>query len=274
MKKIFFIICLSLLFINASADSIHYFDLSNRTANDVIPILKPLLNSGESISGDGYLLFMNTTTARAKEIQSLIDRIDQQIKTLRIYVTSDEHLAISENEISISGRASSGDASVSVGNPPRKTDGITIRGNYQTLDNERLNTHFINVQEGSPAFVSRERIRLIPVTSFIRRGVGVSAIDHTLPISSEDGFYVIARTSNGRYANIKLQSAISSDDSQSIYNQETQSIETQLRVPLGIWNEIGGVTESSQSSSSGIINRTKSRQERNNKIFLKIELAN
>ena len=272
MKTWLVIIGLCILCFQAVADSIHYFDLKHRTANDVIPILKPLLNSGESISGNGYLLLINTTTARAKEIETLLDRIDQAVKTLRIYVTSDEHLARTDNEISISARASSGDSSVVVGNPPRKGDGITIKGRYQTLDNERLNTHFVNVQEGSPAFVSREQIRLIPVTTFIRRGIGVSAIDHTLPITNEDGFYVEARTPDNQHANIKLSSTINTDDNQSIYRNESQSIATQLRVPLGVWTEIGGVTESSQTNATGIINRTKSRQERNNKIFLKIEL--
>ena len=54
MKKLWsFVVALILFSTTYAAGSIHYFDLKNRPANEVIPLLKPFLQENEAISGDG-----------------------------------------------------------------------------------------------------------------------------------------------------------------------------------------------------------------------------
>lgn len=275
MKIYFTITCLLLLASASYADSIHHFDLRSRTADEIIPIIQPLLQQNESVSGTGFLLFIQTSNQRASELKHLIESIDQRGKTLRISVTSDERLVAHENAIQSSVRIESGDASVIVGQANRNSGtNVTIKGKYTTRNTESNKTQFINVEEGAPAFVSKDTLRLIPVTSFIGTNRGVSAIDHTEVNIRSDGFYVEARTIDEQFATIEIQSFASGNQSNRNFEDEQLSVDTTLRANIGQWVELGGIGESSSSASSGILSRTQRSEDRFNRIFLKIEVVN
>lgn len=268
---IYFILMTSAVY----ADAIHHYDLHSRTADEIIPILEPLLLQNESISGTGFLLFIQTSNQRAAELKQLIESIDQRGKTLRISVTSDENLVTHENTIQSSIRVDSGDTRVIIGQPSRNTDtNIEIKGKYATRNTENSKTQFINLEEGSSAFVSKETLRFIPVTTFIRNPRGIAAIDHTEVNVRTDGFYVEARTIDEQYATINIQSFASGNQNNQSFENEQLSVDTSLRARIGEWVELGGIGESSSTSSSGILSRTRRSEDRFNKIFLKIEVIN
>ncbi len=269
-------------------ESIHYFDLKNRSAEEVIPIIVPFLQANEAISGDGYQLFIKTNTARAKEIESLINTIDKAAKSFRISVTNDEHIALSQNSIDGSVTIKTGDAEIQVGSDriPEKDSGITVDADVtdndrvtanweaRTINSERNKVQFIQVQEGKPAFISRENIRLIPVYSYVKRPYGVAVIDHShTPYSREDGFYVEARAADDRYAQVSIQTVSGLAEHHRSNEYEQQYAETNIRVPFGQWFEIGGSTNTYKSSSKGILYKTEEKEERYSKIYVKIELA-
>ena len=277
-------------FANAS-ESIHYFELKNRSSDEVIPIMAPFLEPNEAISGDGFQLFIKTSAARAKELESLINSIDKATKTFRISVTNDQWIARSQNSVDGSIRVKTGDADIQVGNNryPGKNnsaagvnasigdddDRVTANWQARTINSERNKVQFIQVQEGKPAFISREKLRLFPVYSYIKRPYGVAVIDHGLtPYSKEDGFYVEARTTEDKHAQVSIQTVSALSDHYRSGDYEQQYAETNLRVPLGEWFEIGGSTDTYRSSDKGILYRTEEKQERYSKIFLKIEISN
>lgn len=272
----FFVVATFLLCTQALASgSIHYFDLKNRSAVEVIPILQPLLQENEAISGDGYQLFIKTTNSRAKEIESLLQTIDQAVKMFRISVTNDEYLASSQNSIDGSIRVQTGDADIRVGNDRHVDEGVTVNINARTVDDQSNKTQFINVQEGKPAFVSREQIRLVPIYTYEINEYGVDVYNHgRTPYASEDGFYVEARSTDNQYANVNLVTVSGGNKHRNNYDYEHQYAETSLRVPLGQWFEIGGIDHSYNRTEKGILYRTKEKEERYSKIFLKIELLN
>ena len=254
--------------------SIHYFDLKNRSSDEVIPILAPFLQEDEAISGDGYQLFIKTTNARAKEIESLINSLDRAAKTFRISVTNDEYIARSQNSIDGSVRIKTGDADIQVGNNRQIDEGVSVNINARTTNNERNKTQFLLVQEGKAAFISREKVRLLPVYSYVKRKYGVAVIDHgRTPYSTEDGFYVEARSTDEKHAQVSIQTVSGNSEHHRPHDYEQQYAETSLRVPLGQWFEIGGNTDSYNSTSKGILYKTEEREERHSKIFLKIELS-
>ena len=255
--------------------SIHYFDLKNRSANEVIPILQPLLLENEAVSGDGFQLFIKTSNARAQEIEKLIESIDRVAKMFRISVTNDEHIALSQNSIDGSVRVKTGDADIRVGNDRYIDEGVSVNVDARTIDDQSNRTQFINVQAGKPAFISREKVRLVPVHTYVKHPHGVAVIDHgRTPYSSEDGFYVEARSADKIYAHISIQTVSGRNERYERYDHEQQTAETALRIRLGQWFEIGGNTNSYNRSEKGILFRTKEREQRYSKIFLKVELIN
>ena len=271
---IFLVLLLFSTGINA-VGSIHYFDLKNRSANEIIPILQPLLLENEAVSGDGFQLFIKTSSTRAQEIEKLIESIDRVAKMFRISVTNDEHIALSQNSIDGSVRVKTGDADIRIGNDRYADEGVSVNVNARTIDDQSNKTQFINVQAGKPAFISREKVRLVPIHTYVKHPYGVDVIDHgRTPHSSEDGFYVAARSADEIYANINIQTVSGRNERYNRYDYEQQIAETTLRVRLGQWFEIGGNTDSYNRSEKGILFRTKEREQRYSKIFLKIELIN
>lgn len=264
------------MMISAShADTIHHFDLQTRTADEIIPILEPLLRQNESISGTGFLLFIQTSNQRATELKQLIESIDQRGKTLRISVTSDETLVAHENTIQASVQVNSGDARVIVGQPDRNQNtNITISGKYATRNTENNKTQFINLEEGASAYVAKETLRFIPVNTFISNGRGISAIQSTEVNVRSDGFYVEARTIDEQHATIKIQSFASGNQNDRRFEDEQLSANTTLRASLGQWVELGGIGESNATTSGGILSRTRRNEDRFNRIFLKVEVVN
>ena len=275
MKKLITILILVILSPTIYAsDTIHYLDLKNRPADEVIPLIRPLLHDSEAVSGDGYQLFIKARSNRIDEIESLISAVDRASKTFRISVTSDEYAAINENNIDASIQIQSSDAQVKVGKRTRKDPGVTVNIDTRNTENKSDKTQFVQVEEGKPAYISKENLRISPVYSYVQRPNGNFLIEHNrLSPGKQDGFYVVARSADGKTANISIQSAVSSSRTYQGYGQEQTYVDTSLRVRLGEWFEIGGNTESRNSNSKGVLHRTKKNEERYNKIFVKIELS-
>ena len=252
-----------------AADTIHYFDLKNRPADEVIPLIRPLLNDTEAMSGDGYQLFIKAPASRVKEIESLISSVDRASKTFRISVTNDEYAASNENNINASVQIESGDVTVNAGKYPRKEPGVTVDIDTRNTESKSDKTQFVQVQEGKPAYISKENLRITPIYSYVQRPNGNFLIEHNrLTPSKQDGFYVVARSADSESASISIQSASSSSNrAYQGYGQEQTYIDTTLRVRLGEWFEIGGNTDTRSSDSKGILYRTKKNQERYNKSF-------
>ena len=97
--KNFIIFLLFVILIPAvlASDSIHHIDLKNRPADEVMPLIRTLLQDTEAMSGDGYQLFIKSHENRIDEIKSLISAVDRASKTFRISVTNDEYAATNEH---------------------------------------------------------------------------------------------------------------------------------------------------------------------------------
>ncbi|MHB1100076.1 MAG: hypothetical protein ACYCZR_11020 [Burkholderiales bacterium] len=80
----------------AMAQQIEVITLKHRQAEDVIPVIQPLLLKGEAVSGTGNQLILRTRNPR--EIRKVIERIDTAQRTLRITVYQGEDPADESSE--------------------------------------------------------------------------------------------------------------------------------------------------------------------------------
>ncbi|MGM0595318.1 MAG: secretin N-terminal domain-containing protein, partial [Pseudomonadota bacterium] len=80
------LLLLLLLPLAALADELKSFDLQHRSAEELIPILRPMLDSSGAISGSGYTLFIRTRPQNLSELERLIERLDTAQRNLRISV--------------------------------------------------------------------------------------------------------------------------------------------------------------------------------------------
>ena len=70
--------------IYAAAQSISVIELKYRQAEEVIPLIQPLLPKGDAISGSGNQLFVRTR--HLSEIRKLVKRIDRAQRALKVSV--------------------------------------------------------------------------------------------------------------------------------------------------------------------------------------------
>ena len=73
-------------FVFSAEMKIKVIKLQHRQAKEVIPIVKPMLPAGTSITGQGYKLFVKAAPATLNEIESMIKQIDTAIPNLIISV--------------------------------------------------------------------------------------------------------------------------------------------------------------------------------------------
>src|ERR1051325_10507717 len=74
----------------AAQNSLEIIDLRHRTAEQVIPVLKPLVEPGGSLSGQGTQLFVRTSTANLPDLRRALESIDRPAKRLQVSVRFDD----------------------------------------------------------------------------------------------------------------------------------------------------------------------------------------
>jgi hypothetical protein len=216
----------------AQADSITTIQLQNRPAEEIIPIVKPMLGTNESISGRGFKLFLRSSPTTLEQVEDMIAALDISPKVLQISVFQGSTRGLSELGFSGNIQIESGDTSVSIGTPKKDSGdaggSITYSTNRGSGSISGISTrkrlkdnpiHQIRVTEGNEAYI--ETGEQVPYFSGIdwigRRGVA-GGIEYKDVIT---GFYVLPRA------------------------------QTTLTGRIGEWLLIGGVTEQLKRAQSG-----------------------
>jgi len=235
-------ICVILLIVltlgHASATEI--IPLRYRTANDVIPIIAPLIPASGSISGFQNQMIINTTPENLEQVKKIIAAIDVLPKPLMISVRGKAQKNSESKDTNVSGRISNRESHVEGRfNEGNSNEASHIIQRVQTMEG---GSAFINTGEAVPL---RERI-------IIRTPQGT--ITKTDAIGYQNfgsGFYAVPRLSKDMVT-VEIHSSYSSVNAQ---NQtiNTQNLMTTISGRLGEWIPLGGVEQSQSSSSRAIL---------------------
>jgi type II secretory pathway component GspD/PulD (secretin) len=88
--------------------------LKHRTVEQVLPVLRPLLEPGATLSGSRGQILLRASAANVAEIRRALDAIDRPSRRLQISVRLDDALESERREIRASGTISNRGASASV----------------------------------------------------------------------------------------------------------------------------------------------------------------
>lgn len=72
--------------ITVTASELEVIELHNRPAEDIVPLVKPLLDKNESISGRGFQLILKANAARQAQLRELVRKLDRAAAQLMISV--------------------------------------------------------------------------------------------------------------------------------------------------------------------------------------------
>ena len=278
------LLSLGLLAAAAWADSIETIQLQNRPAEEIIPIIKPMLSANDSVTGQGFQIFIRTTPENLQQVRQMISKLDVAARLLQISVFQGNDRDLRALSMSGSVKYQDSNANVSIGSTGNTTRGgdvhLSTRGGSAT--SHTLSTrgrlsdnpiHTLRITEGSSGYI--ETGESIPYFSagggwfsgrrgFIGGDVAYKDVN--------TGFYVLPRV-HGDQVILDVSPFKQSQSKTRGGDINTQSARTQITGKLGQWLAIGGTTEQVQRSSTSI-GTSHSTQSRNNEsIWIKADLV-
>jgi type II secretory pathway component GspD/PulD (secretin) len=253
------------------AQSLEIINLKYRTAEEVIPILQPLVESGGSVSGKDYQLFVRTSSANLAQLRNAIAAIDKQPRQLLVSVRRSSRQEIERERAVASGTLSTGDGQVSVNEAGRSRSGVTVRGTNSSSQREGHGVASVRVLEGNAAFIATgESVPIVTaVAGYDRRGPWVAGSTSYRNLSS--GFLAKPKVTGDRII-IDIEQQSQHRDSSRGGQIQTQQITTQVSARLGEWIQLGGVDESASTEQRGILNRSYSTRSDEQGVWVKVEM--
>ncbi|MCP4984035.1 MAG: hypothetical protein GY935_26475 [Gammaproteobacteria bacterium] len=267
------------------ADSITTIQLRNRPAVEVIPIVKPMLRTDDTISGHGFKIFLRAAPQTVAEVKDMIAALDSPIKMLQITVFQGSTRGLGELGLGANIRIESGNASVGigVGSDENTTAGgsITYGSNPGHLSISSISTrkrlqnspiHQVRVAEGNPAYI--ETGKQIPYFSganwISQRGQGVTGGIEFKDVVT--GFYVLPRV-RGDNVNLEVSPFKNALGQSGGGNIDTSAAGTTITGPMGEWLLIGGVSEQLKRAQSGTGSYASTKSRSNESIWIRTDLV-
>lgn len=234
--------------------------LRHRTADQVIPILRPLLEPGGALSGQFNQLIVRTSPSNLAQIRQALEAIDQPQRRLTISVRFD----------SAEDRARSGiqgDARISTRGSSAE---FRVQDSRSSLD-ERVDQR-IQVLDGGRAFIGSGQTQPIRQRQVIQTPSGPVVQDTTVMQGASTGFEVVPRVSG---SNVFLEIAPQREQFARGGSGAIQSerIVSTVSGRLGEWIELGGASGSSVRSGSGILSSGERVATQERRIWVKVEEA-
>ncbi|MGK0673877.1 MAG: secretin N-terminal domain-containing protein [Halothiobacillaceae bacterium] len=239
------------------ADTIELFPLQNRMAEEVIPLIQPMLGPGDAISGEGNLLILRTSPAIQARVRQMLAEIDRAPRNLLISVRSS--MEDMREETSAGGRIQFGPSGTSIQGSVGVRESNTGRGAIQQ----------IRVLEGMPATlrVGEESQRVEPL--LVPYPGGYAVVPSTTTRTTGRWLRVVPRL-QGQQVLLDIQPEEAHADPRHPRNLDVQRLSTKVLVPLGQWTPLGGVDSQEQRDSLGWNASTRSQS---SQVWVKVELA-
>ena len=236
-----------------AASELDVIELRNRPAEEIIPLIKPMLNPGESISGQGFQLILKADSARQDRIRALVNKLDRAAAQLMISVFQGSERDLQALGIDAGIRYQDGDTTIQIGKGSTTTKGHGIQATGKAIGTRtRMQdnpVHSLRITEGTTGYI--ETGKSIPyfsgnVYQQNNRQIVESSIAYKDVTS---GFYVRPRV-NGDRVILDISPHRDSLDASASGAINTRSAATTISGRLGEWIPLGGTTSQIKRSST------------------------
>lgn len=237
----------------AVASELQIIELRYRLADEIVPVVQPLLEPGGVLSGADRLLFVNTSPANLEQIRQAVELLDRRPRQL--LVTVGQGTVAREERTEVVGRASagSGDVQVGVNAPPRGEPGVSVELSDRSQRTDLHNTSSVRTLEGAETYITVGQLAPLTTTQVVpgRRGSREYTATEYREVST--GFYATARV-HGDIVTIEVaprQQRLGNAAHGTVV--ETAGIVSTITGRLGEWLPIGAVQQDGDGSASGLL---------------------
>ena len=237
-----------------SAESLEAIPLQHRLAEELIPILEPLLPPGAALTGAGDVLLVRADAATLQQVRAALATLDRPPRQLLI--TVGQSTGRSAREVGVRGSATigSGDVQVGVNRPPATEPGARVEVQDRQDRTDIRNVSSVRALDGHEVYVAAGESRTLTSTSTV--GGGRHDPQHgqtTRHREVQTGFFATPRVSGDRVT-LEIsptQQQFGSGPRPAVV--ATQTLTTMVSGRLGDWIELGGVDDSRRGGTTGLV---------------------
>lgn len=266
MNRLFaFLLCLVPLLALAQA-RLEVIEPRHRSAQELVPLLQPLVEPDGSVSAYDNKLVLRATPAQLAEVRQLLESFDRAPRQLLISVRQGSVADLREDAAGVSGTYRRGSGAIAVpradGSLPRDVE-IELRRQRSQSDSRGMQQ--VRVEEGREAQIQLGQS--VPVVSRYRRPDGV-IVERTESYDTGSGFTVLPRLQGERVQlEISVRQALPRGDG-SVNVQNASSV---VSGPLGEWFDVGGAVQQLNQSSRGLLSAGSLAGQREGSILVKVD---
>ena len=230
-----------------------------RPVDEIIAILRPLVERPGSISGAYGKIIIRTTPENMREIKEILATLDRAPANLLISVRHTMNEEVRRDLYETFGEVSSGNVSISTGRDADSGGGLVIRNENAGVRIDKTEsigsdggTQRVRVLEGKEAFIRSGQSVPINEERVVVSSSGVTTVQTSTSYRNVDsGFYARARMNGDDRVTVEIfpQHNRLNSGTGSIDVREASTV---VSSPLGRWMEIGAVSATSSNSTRAI----------------------
>ena len=257
------LVALSLTLADAAGTELRIIELKHRAAEEVLPIVTPLIQAGSMIGGHGFQLFVRTPDRQFRELERIVASIDVPRRNFTITIRqsastqTDERLRRVEatvqtrvgKRIIVTGNTASATVDVTDGNS-QASFGYEIE--HRTQSRDRGTTQVIRVLDGRRAFlrVGHTLPHVQPFLVLSHRHAHVAANVTYQEVTT--GFEVLPRM-RGNQVEIEITPKLSFHRGHLVEPVSFHQLGTTVIVGLGKWIDLGSAMGASNEVTRAIL---------------------
>jgi len=278
------LVALASIAAHAQSTVLEVIPLHYRMAEEVIPIIQPMLAREGSVSGFQGQLIVRTTPANLEEIKRILASLDTAPRQLVITVRQESDVERSRSSADAPRNFGGDHGRVTIpGSGDTRGGNVVLRDGDDRLrvnvlegsGNERdRSEQTVRVTEGREAFVSVGRSVPVRERQVQRTVVGGRVVEQVVESAQyrdvASGFYVLPRVSGDRVT-LDVSSQRESLSRRQAGSVNVQSLVTTLSGRLGEWMEIGGVGRDASGQQAVLLGRSATSSRDSRRVLIKVD---
>ncbi|TAJ95999.1 MAG: hypothetical protein EPO31_00855 [Gammaproteobacteria bacterium] len=258
------IVCLGAMAATAAGMRVEVIPLNHRTVEELVPIIRPLLTEGGSVTGMNDQLIVKTDDANLEDIKRILETLDRPLRRLMITVSQD---------IATTGLDAAAGAAGQWRTGTRGREGdLRLDAGIASTGNTDNNDFRLQTVEGQPAFIETGQAVPIENRNAWVTGNGVVVQDTVEYHQLGSGFYVLPILSGAEvtlYISPRMERLRVTDRGQPVF--DIQQAETTVRGRLGEWIMLGGIDQATSRRDSGLIYSTRNQHQEQRTMAILVE---
>jgi type II secretory pathway component GspD/PulD (secretin) len=242
-----------------SAQELTVIELKNRRADELIPVLKPLLAPTTALSGIDYKLIVRGNDNDLRRIREALAVLDQAPQQLLLSVKSANSSDIEREQVQVSGQLGSNTQ-------------LTVQTGANHNDSSGSNISSLRISEGQSAHISNGHLVPFAATVITQPGVIQNNSHNNRVIVQQrqvgTGIEVRVRIT----ADIVIIDIDAQHDQMAGNNVAVNHVISQISGKLGQWLPLSQIENSTQESQSNLTGRTLRTAEELRSLWIKVEV--